>query len=61
MKNPDMMPGRPVRDGDTTGRITSRLTTRDLAGNPHREIEVKQADGQTAVYTNDEIDNLQAL
>jgi hypothetical protein len=61
MKNPDMIPGQQVRDGDTAGHITSRLTTRDLAGNPHREIEVKRADGRTAVYTNDEIDHLEAL
>jgi hypothetical protein len=61
MKNPKMMPGQQVRDGDTIGHIVSRLTTRDLEGNPHQEIEVEQADGRTSVYANDEIDNLEAL
>lgn len=59
--NPKLMPGREVRDGDYTGHVVSRLTTRDLQGNPHREIEVEQADGRTAVYTNDEIDHLEPL
>jgi len=60
MEHPELMPGREVRDGDRTGQVSGRLTTRGPDG-PHREITVRYPDGREAVYTNDEINLLEAL
>lgn len=60
MEHPTLMPGAEVRDGNLTGKVVGRLTTRTDAG-PQREITVRLNDGREVVYVNDDINNLHVL